>query len=424
VLSQFSTVLDILVIENGKAPGTVNSHVLNNSQTLHMGDIETNYQLTKALSVLFKAKLLERYVDAKNDLTLSQTCHKMVLGVGEEEVLKLQKRFKEFSPHFPELELIDSVEIALREPGVMVEREFDVPVCALASRDGRMVNYQKLSEFFLADAKEANNALEVCFGTPVTAAKESATEVILTTSKGEVHAQVVMFACGAYSLYFAHELGYGNEYVVLPVAGSFFGTKPRARSLLRGKVYTVQMDNIPFAAVHGDPDILGGTTRLGPTTKPLPVMERHRYETTSDFLKVFRGNVLKSIQTLCRGIFVRNLFWYTVKNVLFDTPFLGKWLFLCEARRIIPSLTYSDLVLRKGVGGIRPQLVNLSTMDLDMGSRVLHGGAGSRTFCVTAPSPGATVCLGDAVEVARMMLSVLKREHSFKLKEFEKTFGL
>jgi malate dehydrogenase (quinone) len=46
---------------------------------------------------------------------------------------------------------------------------------------------------------------------------------------------------------------------------------------LNGKVYMVQNDKLPFAALHGDPDILeNGKTRFGPTALALLVLERYK----------------------------------------------------------------------------------------------------------------------------------------------------
>src|SRR3989344_4595021 len=50
-------------------------------------------------------------------------------------------------------------------------------------------------------------------------------------------ADIVLVAASGHSLLFAHELGYGKQFILLPVAGSFF----RAPKALQGKVYTMQV---------------------------------------------------------------------------------------------------------------------------------------------------------------------------------------
>ena len=74
-------------------------------------------------------------------------------------------------------------------------------------------------------------------------------------------ADAVVVSAGGHSLLLAHQMGYGLEYSVFPMAGSFYFTPP----VLNGKVYTVQNDKLPFAAIHGDPDMLAdNATRFGP----------------------------------------------------------------------------------------------------------------------------------------------------------------
>jgi len=51
LLSEYSDIDDIVLIEKYDAIATVNSHGRNNSQTLHCGDIETNYTIEKASTV-------------------------------------------------------------------------------------------------------------------------------------------------------------------------------------------------------------------------------------------------------------------------------------------------------------------------------------------------------------------------------------
>ena len=51
MLAEYTDINDIILIEKYDSVATVNSHGRNNSQTLHCGDIETNYTLEKASKV-------------------------------------------------------------------------------------------------------------------------------------------------------------------------------------------------------------------------------------------------------------------------------------------------------------------------------------------------------------------------------------
>ncbi|MFV7791424.1 malate:quinone oxidoreductase, partial [Aliarcobacter lanthieri] len=99
---------------------------------------------------------------------------------------------------------------------------------------------------------------------------------------------------GPHSLYLALKMGYGKHMGSLSMAGSFYFTNG---TYLNGKVYMVQNDKLPFAALHGDPDILcEGKTRFGPTALALLVLERYKGgKSFFQCLKTmnFDGNIMK-----------------------------------------------------------------------------------------------------------------------------------
>ena len=74
-------------------------------------------------------------------------------------------------------------------------------------------------------------------------------------------------------------MGHGKHMGSLSMAGSFYITNG---TYLNGKVYMVQNDKLPFAALHGDPDILcDGKTRFGPTALALLVLKDTKVENLS-----------------------------------------------------------------------------------------------------------------------------------------------
>lgn len=64
-----------------------------------------------------------------------------------------------------------------------------------------------------------------------------------------------------------------------------------------------------------------------------------------------------------------------------------------EVSKIVPSLRADDLEKAKGIGGIRPQIVNKKKRELELGEAIIRGA--NIIFNVT-PSPGATACLQNA----------------------------
>ena len=166
------------------------------------------------------------------------------------------------------------------------------------------------------------------------------------------------------------------------------------KELLNGKVYMVQNDKLPFAALHGDPDILAnGLTRFGPTALMLPKLERYKPGTYIDFLKTlnFDMNIAKIFWDLLKESDIRN---YVFRNFLFEVPILNKKLFVKDAQKIVPSLTEDDIEYEAGFGGIRPQVLDKDKRKLMLGEASIDTGEGI-IFNMT-PSPGATSCLGNA----------------------------
>jgi malate dehydrogenase (quinone) len=174
---------------------------------------------------------------------------------------------------------------------------------------------------------------------------------------------------------------------------------------LNGKVYMVQNNKLPFAALHGDPDILAqGKTRFGPTALMLPKLERYKPGTYLDFWKTlnFDAKIVKIFWDLLKDSDIRN---YIFKNFLFEVPFINKKLFVQDARKIVPSLSVDDIEYAKGFGGVRPQVLDKEKEKLMLGEASINTGNGL-IFNMT-PSPGATSCLGNAERDVRVIVEYL-----------------
>src|SRR5665811_235251 len=68
-LSKYTDIRNICLIEKYSDFGLVNSASYNNSQTLHFGDIETNYSIDKARSVKQMADMVMKYLESEKGYT-------------------------------------------------------------------------------------------------------------------------------------------------------------------------------------------------------------------------------------------------------------------------------------------------------------------------------------------------------------------
>ena len=456
-LARYTDLGRIALVERYDQLALVNSKATNNSQTIHCGDIETNYTLEKALRVKRTAEMIVHYAELLDGDSRERCVFrtpKMVLAVGAKECAVLRQRFECFSPHFPAMELLEKHQIAEWEPAVALANGQLRPEELLAigiRRTYTAVDYGQLSESFLhqaqaaiyaanATAANATAANAAAFNTSVVNAANSrqasgeltpgdqppiprspagerrldlylGTTVQQIQPEGELFrvtlaptpgcqrgqgqprqllARHVVVNAGAHSLLMAQRMGFGLEYSCLPVAGSFYFTP----DLLQGKVYTVQNDKLPFAAIHGDPDVgAAGKTRFGPTALLLPMLERYKPASFWQFLQVLRLDwaVLSVLWQLFRIADIRN---YILKNILFELPWLRRWLFLADARKIVPGMTIEQLSFAEGYGGVRPQLIDKRQRKLILGEASIEAMPGL-VFNVT-PSPGGTCCLGNA----------------------------
>lgn len=397
LLSKFSNLKRIALIERRDNIALVASDGKNNSQTIHCGDIETNYSFEKAKFVKRQADLLRNYLTKlpkEKRESISKVTQKMVLGVGEKECQFLEDRYPVFRELFKPMKLFNKENIQEVEPRVVLKDAYTVrseQINALyMPPELTTCDFQKLARSFVQAAKECDKHINLQLSTEVLNIEEVNDNLLkLHTTRGVIKSRfVVVCACG-HSLMLAQKMNYGLEFSCLPVAGSFYFTD----YILNGKVYTIQNPVLPFAAVHGDPDIIEkGKTRFGPTALPLPLLERDSYSTLKDFLSVWNPD-RNLFQVYFNTMKDMTMLKYVARNFLFEIPVLNKYIFLKDVKKIIPSLTVRDLTYCVGYGGVRPQLINKKTKKLLLGEGKIDPGK-NIIFNIT-PSPGATTCLGN-----------------------------
>lgn len=420
VLSEYSDVKNIAIIEKYGGLARVSSSAKANSQTIHDGSIETNYNAQKAAKVKLAAQKVRNYALSKGLQNKAiYEYQKMAIGVGELECSYIQKRFEEFQEIFPGIQFFDKTKLKELEPKIIENRDgndrhenvvgmgYEKSWCGL--------NYAHLSNHFVEEGMAKNPKNQIFLNYWVKKIEYRGDGYVITSREGnEIYAKFVLVDAGSSSLPLAQDMGYGLDLGCLPVAGSFYFVP----DLLRGKVYTVQNPKLPFAAIHGDPDVLvKGKTRMGPTALAMPKLERGKYwfsKISWDLVKIDANlDVLKAVFDLMKDSEIRN---YVLKNTCFEIPIIGKRWFLEDARKIIPSLRVEDLEYANGYGEVRPQVLDRKEKKLILGEKKVITNKGI-TFNMT-PSPGATSCLESAMVDAKEITTYLQK--SFDLERFYK----
>lgn len=393
MLSRYSDIESVTLFEKYDKPASLNSSAKANSQTLHIGDIETNYDLPKAQKVSASSSMVANFITHFGyEGTVGFRGTKMVLAVGSEEIERLRERHERFQALFPYLELWDAQTLSEIEPLLMKERK--EPVLALGAKDRiTTVDYGRLSETFIDLAAKEKCSVDLNFNTEVTAISKKWGKYLIHTNRGEFLSDMVIVNAGAHSLLLAHEMGYGRHYAMLPIGGSFYFAD---RALLDSKVYTMQNPKLPFAVVHADPDLTADwKSRFGPTAFAMPKLERyHDIEIRNLFeMLSLDRSVLEVYMDLMKDEEIRE---YILRNFAHELPGIGSSYFIKEAQKIIPSLRSDDIYYAQGYGGMRPQIIDKKSKRLLLGEAKIDSGEGI-IFNMT-PSPGASSCLGNAFE--------------------------
>ncbi|MFT7878962.1 MAG: FAD-dependent oxidoreductase [Sulfurimonas sp.] len=401
-LARYTDIKDIIIFEKYEEVSLLNSNPKANSQTLHVGDIETNYTYEKAERVKKASSMVSNFIHNFGGVEeVGFVRDKMVLAVGREEIERLKERYERFKELYPYLELWDEERLREIEPKLVEGRREEV--LAMGAR-GQIttVNFKKLSEHFVQEAIDTDKNIQMRYNEEVTRIRrlEDGTYEI-TTDTTRFNAKSVVVNAGSYSLLFAQSMGYGLHYATLPIGGSFFFTKER---LLNSKVYTMQNPKLPFAAVHGDPDCTEGwCTRFGPTAFALPKLERYHSLHIKDFLSALNidRDVTSVYMDLLKDKTIRR---YILRNVVEELPWLGKDVFVKDAQKIIPTLDADEIRFAEGYGGMRPQIIDKERHELMLGEvKIVDQGA---IFNMT-PSPGASSSLAIAHQDALVLCEYL-----------------
>lgn len=402
VLARYTDVKSIAIVEKYEGLSTLNSKCTANSQTVHCGDIETNYTYEKAKVVSKKAAMVVKYglQHGLNEKYMYQS-QKMAIGVGDEECEKIKARFEEFKSLYPYLEFFDKEKLAKIEPKIIYgqngkERSENVVGMGVEQGQYTTVDFGAFSNDFVEKAREQEGKVcDVFLNSQVDKISKTGDTYYISSKNGvNLTADFMLVDAGAHSLLLAHSMGCGLNFSCFPVAGSFYMTKQK---FLNGKVYMVQNPKLPFAALHGDPDIAaGGCTRFGPTALVIPQLERYHGHVVTfyEFMKTLKldGSVISAGFELLKDSDIRN---YILRNFLFEIPLINKSVFLKDVRKIVPGIQSDELSYAHGFGGVRPQVVDKKQKKLLLGEASVEDALPGSIFNMT-PSPGATSCLGNA----------------------------
>ncbi len=408
VLARYGGVKRVVMCERRGDFALVNSHPRSNSHTPHTGEIESFYTKERALFVKERTELLLGYVSRFAPGALVPM-HKQLLGVGEEEVEIVTRRFNDLREHYPDIRLLDRKGIEQVEPRLMDGRVLNESVASLFTARGGAIDFRRVAKSFLEGARSTQTKIDVRFDMSVKAIERTSDGFLVRTGPSSIRARTVVVCAGSASLLFAHRMGLGKNLVLFPVMGNFY----RVQGALNGKVYTVQGNpKIPFVSLHADPAVYDPEeTRIGPTTSLTCFLEQGSWKSALEFLR--SGTLTpRGMYGLARTISDTDLFGFGLKQALYEIPLIGKERLAHDVRKIIPAVRADDLQFDRGAGGVRGQPIDLDTGRMAVGAEKIVAPHDPIIFTMS-PSPGGSCCIGSAIEDARHVVSWLGEPYRF-----------
>lgn len=229
--------------------------------------------------------------------------------------------------------------------------------------------------------------VEVVTGAPVVGGRETPGGVTVETGAGTAGARVLVNAAGLWADRVARTFGVEPSVRLVPFRGEYAEVRPEAAHLVRGLIYPVPDPAFPFLGVHLTRGV-HGVVDAGPSAALAFAREGYT-------LGTFRPRELA--ESLTYGGF-RTL---ALKHWRMGLGELGRSVslraFWHAARRLVPGLTYADLV--RAPSGVRAQAVRpdgslADDFVIEPTRRAVH--------VINAPSPAATASFAIGDEIARM----------------------
>ena len=306
---------------------------------------------------------------------------KLLVATDDRDLVGMHRLAERAGVHRIAAELVDRAELRDREPAV-------VGLGALWLPGTGITDYRLINRALAAEVGSAGGSLRT--GVAVTGVTETADEVRLATTAGEIRGRRVVFCGGLQADRLARLAGLDLDLAIMPFRGEYYDVVPHRADLVSALVYPIPDPLLPFLGVHLTPTVDGGlhvgpNAVLGLAREGYPRLSFDRHD-VADLLR-FRGTYAVARRHLRTGA-------AELRSSLSKRGYLR----LC--RRYCPSLTLDDLVPREA--GIRAQAVLrdgtfVHDFLLRRTARTLH--------VLNAPSPAATSALPIGQELAARVLA-------------------
>ncbi|SBT37613.1 L-2-hydroxyglutarate oxidase [Micromonospora auratinigra] len=306
-------------------------------------------------------------------------CGKLIVATDEAELPRLHDLHQRSVANGLPVKLIGADEAREYEPHVAA-------VAALHVASTGIVDFgavcRKLAELLAAGGAELRT------GTEVTGVTNRGNEVVVTTTGGEVVADVLINCAGLHADRIARLSGVSTPVRIIPFRGEYYELAPQRRDLVRGLIYPVPDPQFPFLGVHLT-KMIDGSVHAGPNAVLATAREGYSWG------RINLRDVWDELSY--RGLWAlgRKHYRYGLTEVARS---LSKKRFAASLARLVPELTPADIV--PAGAGVRAQAI---LPDGGLVDDFLIVEADRQVHVLNAPSPAAT----SSLEIARHIVSRL-----------------
>ncbi len=228
--------------------------------------------------------------------------------------------------------------------------------------------------------------VSIFFTAPIWSINAEARQIV---ANGTAYSYGHLVNCaGAYADVIAHRMGIGEEFCILPFKGLYYKLAESSGIRIHGNIYPVPDLRVPFLGVHFTKNV-AGDTYVGPTA--IPALGKENYHGVSGINFLEATSILS--KTAWQLVKNRNGFRQLVRN---EIPKLTKSGFFNAARRLVLDLKPEHLKASTKVG-IRAQLYNRKTQELEMDFKVVKGPHSTHVLNAVSPAFTSSLTFADHI---------------------------
>ncbi|WP_394137757.1 L-2-hydroxyglutarate oxidase [Cytobacillus oceanisediminis] len=312
-------------------------------------------------------------------------CGKVIVASEDFELPLLENLYQRGLENGLGIRMIGKSELHEIEPHVNGMKAIHVPMAGI-------VNYKHVSEKMAEIIRKKGG--DILLNHKVLSIDETAQEVIVETSKGEIRGSYYINCGGLHSDRIAKLAQLKTDVKIVPFRGEYYMLKPEKSSLVKNLIYPVPNPNFPFLGVHFT-RMINGSIDVGPNA--VLSFKREGYKKTdinlADLMEVIS---YKGFWKLA-GKYMKEGMDEMIRSV-------SKELFMKNVQKLMPDIQKEDIV--PGPAGVRAQALKDDGSLVDdffiiPGKRSIH--------VLNAPSPAATASIEIGKEI------VTKMEGTFRL---------